>query len=123
MRDGGKRVLKSVRMTEELYTYIDNYRGLGFSNRLENIVFDAMCSEQKRLDRIADLDDQIQDRLQLLRSLDSDIFLLRAFIAKLSSIDKEASALSCCLASLSDDMRARGRAGSPVTNRHTPVDG
>ena len=48
-----KNVSKSIRLTEDLYKYIDNYCGDGFNEKFENVILDARHSENKRLIRQA----------------------------------------------------------------------
>lgn len=47
-----KNVSKSIRLTEDLYKYIDNYCGDGFNEKFENVILDARHSENKRLIRL-----------------------------------------------------------------------
>lgn len=68
----GKSVQKSIRLSEEAYAYIDGYRGANFSERLENLVYDAMLSEPERVRRLAELDAEIQERRKKLRALVKD---------------------------------------------------
>ena len=54
-----KSVQKSVRMTKDLYDYIDAYTGEGFNQKFANIILDAQNSEPERLKRLKQLDAQI----------------------------------------------------------------
>ena len=47
-----KNVSKSIRLTEDLYKYIDNYCGDGFNEKFENVILDARHRENKRLIRL-----------------------------------------------------------------------
>lgn len=61
-----KSVGKSIRLTEDLYQYIDAYRGNGFNEKFANIIQDARDSEADRLLRLSDLDKKIKKREELL---------------------------------------------------------
>ena len=68
-----KSVSKSIRLTEEVFTYIDGYQGEGFNQKFENIILDAMISESKRKKRIESLDQEIAKRENEFRKLFEDI--------------------------------------------------
>ena len=68
-----KSVSKSIRLTEEVFTYIDGYQGEGFNQKFENIILNAMCTEQQRKKRIKELDKRIAEREEVLRKLFDDI--------------------------------------------------
>lgn len=57
-----KSVAKSVRMTEQVYEYIQRQEGNGFNEKFENMVLYAMDSEADRQQCLAFLDQQIADR-------------------------------------------------------------
>lgn len=64
-----KSVSKSVRMTDEIFSYIDGYHGNGFNEKFENIILDAMLSEQNRIQTLQTLDSRItaqRDKLDAL---------------------------------------------------------
>jgi len=67
-----KSISKSIRLTEEVYTYIDGYQGDGFNQRFENIILDAMLSEQRRKAQLEVLNRQIADKERQLRELSAD---------------------------------------------------
>lgn len=47
---------KSIRISDKCFNYILNYRGNGFNEKFENIILDAMESEQSRNEHLAELD-------------------------------------------------------------------
>ncbi|MDO5391692.1 MAG: hypothetical protein Q4F24_11480 [Eubacteriales bacterium] len=57
-----KSVAKSVRMTEQVYEYIQRQEGNGFNEKFESMVLYAMESEADLQQRLAFLDQQIADR-------------------------------------------------------------
>lgn len=68
-----KSISKSVRLTDEVFTYIDGYEGDGFNQKFENIILFAMCSEPDRKKCIQDLDEKIVKRQEELKVLVKDI--------------------------------------------------
>lgn len=47
-----KNIAKSIRLSEEVYAYIDGYRGNGFNEKFENIILDYQKEEKVIQDRI-----------------------------------------------------------------------
>lgn len=57
---GNKNNLKSIRLSDHVMNYIQNYRGNGFNEKFENIILDAMESEDKRIEQLELYDKQIE---------------------------------------------------------------
>lgn len=57
-----KSISKSVRLSPELYSYIDGYRGGNFSDKLSNLVYDAWKGERRRKERFRELDAMIAEK-------------------------------------------------------------
>jgi hypothetical protein len=55
-----KNISKSIRISEEVFDYIDHAPGKGFNEKFENIILSAKKDESERKKRIAELDEQIQ---------------------------------------------------------------
>lgn len=55
-----KSIAKSVRLTQEVYDYIDQSAGNGFNEKFENIILEAKTGESKRKQEIARLDKKIE---------------------------------------------------------------
>lgn len=53
MLNNKKSIMKSVRLTEEVYNYVDNFEGDGFNQKLENLVLFCMKKEDTLRDRIS----------------------------------------------------------------------
>lgn len=68
-----KSISKSIRLTPELYAYIDGYQGNGFNEKFENIILDAKTSEPARKERLEYMDRRIKDRETLLQIMDRKI--------------------------------------------------
>ena len=66
-----KSIAKSIRLSDEIFAYIDEYRGNGFNEKFENIILDAMLSEKDRKMRLASLDLQIKARMDFLNDINS----------------------------------------------------
>lgn len=47
-----KNIAKSIRLSEEVYVYIDGYRGNGFNEKFENIILDYQKAEKDLQARI-----------------------------------------------------------------------
>lgn len=47
-----KNIAKSIRLSEEVYAYIDGYRGNGFNEKFENIILDYQKAEKDLQARI-----------------------------------------------------------------------
>lgn len=54
-----KDIQKSVRLSPDIYSYIDSYRGGNFSEKLSNLVYDARKGEKKRKERFRELEGMI----------------------------------------------------------------
>ena len=46
---------KSIRISDKCFNYILNYRGNGFNEKFENIILDAMESEQSRNEHLEEV--------------------------------------------------------------------
>lgn len=57
---------KSIRMTDEVFQYINSFEGDGFNEKLQNIVLFSMKTEAERRSRLALLDDMIAVRSNTL---------------------------------------------------------
>lgn len=78
---------KSVRMTDEVFKYVESQEGKGFNEKFENMVLFAMKTEQDRKNRIAYLDAEIarkQDILQSLQTMDNRLVWVRRSLAGLA---------------------------------------
>lgn len=67
-----KNVAKSIRMSKEIYDYIENYRGNGFNEKFTNIILDAMKGESERIEILENLDTRIETSRKKLDELLDD---------------------------------------------------
>lgn len=65
----GKPNLKSVRLSDEVLEFIQNFEGDGFNQKFENLVLFCMKEEASIKERIAFLDEQLSNRQKLLDKL------------------------------------------------------
>lgn len=65
----GKTISKSIRLSDDMYQYIYNYRGNGFNEKFENIIQDARDAEPDRLYRLKLLDKELREKQQMLRKI------------------------------------------------------
>lgn len=57
-----KNIAKSVRLSSEVFEYIQAYKGDGFNEKFENIILYAMNSAAERNERIKHLDELIESK-------------------------------------------------------------
>lgn len=68
-----KSIAKSIRISEEVFAYIDKAPGKGFNEKFENIILEAKRTEADRKKRLAGLEKQIHDaQLKLMKLLQQD---------------------------------------------------
>ena len=80
-----KNIAKSVRLTQEVFDYIDSAPGNGFNEKFENIILEAKRGESDRKKELARLEDRInkQQRKQnlLFQQLTNFDYFLNSFEA------------------------------------------
>ena len=64
-----KPINKSIRLSEEVFSYIDSYPGAGFNDKLENIVLFAMKNEDVLKERIRYQQEKLDDIYASVRKL------------------------------------------------------
>ena len=57
-----KDISKSIRLTQEVYDYIDEAAGNGFNEKFENIILEAKAQESGRKKRLAELEKYIRKK-------------------------------------------------------------
>lgn len=55
-----KNIAKSIRLSDQVFEYINNYEGKGFNEKFENIILFALQTEEDRRNRIHDLEQIIK---------------------------------------------------------------
>lgn len=63
-----KNISKSVRLTEEVFNYIDNFDGDGFNQKLENLVLFCMKDEDLIKTRIGRLENNLLMKSKMFQS-------------------------------------------------------
>lgn len=57
---------KSVRLTDEVLGYINNFEGDGFNEKFENLVLFCMSTEQERREDLQRINEQIAEKRKIL---------------------------------------------------------
>lgn len=87
-----KNIAKSVRLTQEVFDYIDSAPGSGFNEKFENIILEAKRGESDRKKELARLDEKIrrQQRKQNLvfSQLTNFDYFLNSFEAAQKSLQE-----------------------------------
>lgn len=63
------KIAKSIRIDPKIFTYIEKYNGDGFNEKFENIIRDSMESEKIRLEKIKQLENQIEEKEKQFRKV------------------------------------------------------
>lgn len=92
-----KNIAKSIRISEEVFAYIDQAPGKGFNEKFENIILEAKKSEAQRKQNLAVLDEQIHDaQLKLNKILQQDCEL-QQFFRTFAYMQHQLSTLKDCI--------------------------
>lgn len=68
-----KNISKSVRLSNEVYDYVNEFKGNGFNEKFENIVFFCMKTEVERKKRLDEIENLIKSRSEELSNINSDL--------------------------------------------------
>lgn len=66
-----KDCLKSVRMTQEVFNYINGFEGNSFNQKFENLILFCMKTEEEKKSKIELYDSMIDSRREFLNQLHS----------------------------------------------------
>lgn len=97
MANQKKSISKSVRISEEVYSYIDSAPGKGFNEKFENIILDAQRTESDRKKELARLERQIREARQELSKLLSHDRDLKDFFRIFSDIQHRLTSMKDAL--------------------------
>lgn len=97
-----KSIAKSVRLTQEVYDYIEQQAGNGFNEKFENIILEAKKGESDRKKELARLDREIEkqrkkeyllfEKYQSLNNFFRDFLSVQHTLEKLKSqVEKAAN--------------------------------
>ena len=81
-----KNLSKSIRISERVFQYIDDYEGNGFNEKFSNIITHAMESEKKREKRLDELQAYIRLEETKLNELKQEIYENKDILKKLQGI-------------------------------------
>ena len=73
-----KNISKSVRLSKEVYEYIDSFEGEGFNQKFENIILFSMKHEEQKRKRLEELDKLVSIRSEELNKLNSNLSKVRS---------------------------------------------
>lgn len=77
---------KSIRLSDKVLKYIEDYQGNGFNEKFENIILFAMESESNRKKDIEFYDKEIESRKKYLNELIFKIFSLEKVCRKIDTM-------------------------------------
>lgn len=78
-----KNLSKSIRLSQEVFDYIDQAPGKGFNEKFENIILEAKTGEAERKQTLADLDARILERQRYLKQLFERYRHLQTFFSRI----------------------------------------
>lgn len=73
-----KNISKSVRLSNEVYDYVNDFDGEGFNQKFENIVIFCMKSEAERKKNLDSIDRLIKSRSEELANINSELATARS---------------------------------------------
>lgn len=69
-----KSNLKSVRLSDEIMEYINEFEGKGFNEKFENIIIYAMKTETERKKQLEELNKLINSRAKILNEINKELY-------------------------------------------------
>lgn len=81
-----KTNLKSVRLSNEILEYINDFEGDGFNQKFENIIIFAMKTEIDRKKRLEELNNLIDDRTKELDEINKCLSVARSETSRYKQI-------------------------------------
>lgn len=81
-----KSVMKSVRMTDEVYETVNEYRGSGFNEKFENMVIDFISGREKMKSEAELLQKYINDKVAEQRTVVNRVKRLRDIETRLTPL-------------------------------------
>ena len=91
--NGKKDIQKSVRMTQQVYDFIEKTTGDGFNQKFENLVLSFMTSESEHEKKIKFLEKQYNDLFSSVKDLtkiERDLTRIQQYIILAKGVIKEA---------------------------------
>ena len=80
--------LKSVRMTDKVYEYIQSFEGDGFNQKFENLVLYFMEQEEQKRERIAELDRELIEKHREIQKLEQGRELMDSALESLQELQQ-----------------------------------
>ncbi len=88
-----KRNSKSVRLSDTVLKYIEQYEGEGFNQKFENIILYAMQTEDERRARLDWINSRTESQREVLKRLEKDCTTLSSAVREAIRIDGSINAL------------------------------
>lgn len=82
-----KNVAKSVRLSEEVFSLVDNRPEEGFNNKFEGMVLEFYRTEQERENKLYQLNKYIQDKEIQLQSLIARVNKITTIVHNLERVN------------------------------------
>lgn len=92
-----KNLSKSIRLSQEVFDYIDQAPGKGFNEKFENIILEAKTGEAERKKTLADLDERIKEEQRYLKNLFERYRHLNEFFSRVMHLMYEVDSLERAL--------------------------
>jgi hypothetical protein len=88
-----KNISKSIRISEEVFDYINESPGKGFNDKFENIILSAKKEESERQQRLAELNEAIEKKSCELKRLFNEHRYMNDFFRSVLHMQRELSDL------------------------------
>lgn len=72
-----KNIAKSVRLSNEVYEYVSEFKGNGFNEKFENLVLFCMKTEIERKKRLDEIEKLIKSRSEELANINRELEVAR----------------------------------------------
>ena len=92
-----KNLSKSIRLSQEVFDYINQAPGKGFNEKFENIILEAKSGEAERRKILADLDERIKEEQRYLKDLFERYRHLNVFFSRVMHLMHEVDSLEKAL--------------------------
>jgi len=92
-----KEIAKSIRMTEEVFKYVEGFHGNGFNEKFENLVLFCLKEEKSILARIKEqkkTEESNQNRLKLYQKVLTDLGDISLSVSYLLDVSKSAEVVA-----------------------------
>lgn len=96
-----KNIAKSIRLSQEVYDYINQYRGNGFNEKFENIILDYQAKEKEIQEKIkreekalARWTERLHQAVDKVYALEAVIYKVGVCLRNVSDLEEDLKALA-----------------------------